>query len=96
MVKDVAAYRAYAQIQRQADELAQLLEAPEPVSEAAEALAGAQRLFTVGTGTSFNAALLAADWLRTTGRDASAWTAYDFAVYGPELQPGDAAIVYSH
>ena len=92
----VTDFKAYAQIQRQPDELARLLDAPEPVSEAAEALAGAQRLFTVGTGTSFNAALLTAHWLRTTGREASAWTAYDFAVYGPELQPGDAAIVYSH
>lgn len=92
----VTSFKAYAQIQRQPDELARLLDAPEPVSEAAEALAGAQRLFTVGTGTSFNAALLVAHWLRATGRDASAWTAYDFAVYGPELQSGDAAIVYSH
>jgi glucosamine--fructose-6-phosphate aminotransferase (isomerizing) len=95
-VTKVTNFKAYAQIQRQPDELARLLDAPEPVAEAADALGSAQRLFTVGTGTSFNAALLTAHWLRTTGRDASAWTAYDFAVYGPELQPGDAAIIYSH
>jgi glucosamine--fructose-6-phosphate aminotransferase (isomerizing) len=95
-VTKVSNFKAYAQIQCQPDELARLLDAPEPVAEAADALGSAQRLFTVGTGTSFNAALVTAHWLRTTGRDASAWTAYDFAVYGPELQPGDAAIVYSH
>jgi glutamine---fructose-6-phosphate transaminase (isomerizing) len=96
MSRDVSAYKAYAQIRSQPDELARLLEAPEPVAEAAEALGNALRIFTVGTGTSYNAALTAAYWLRAIGRDTSAWTAYDFAVYGPELRPGDAAIVYSH
>ncbi len=96
MARNVSEYKAYGQIRRQPEELARMLQAPEPVAEAAQALADAQRLFLVGTGTSYNAALLAAYWLRAIGREAAAWTAYDFAVYGPELRVGDAAIVYSH
>jgi glucosamine--fructose-6-phosphate aminotransferase (isomerizing) len=96
MVRNVSEFKVYGQIRRQPEELARLLQAPEPVAEAAQALADAQRLFLVGTGTSYNAALLAAYWLRAIGRDAVAWTAYDFAVYGPELRAGDAAIIYSH
>ncbi len=96
MSRDVSTFKAYAQIQRQPDELARVLAATEPVDAAAEVLRDADRVFTVGTGTSHNAALIAAYWLRATGRDVSAWAAYDFAVYGPELRPRDAAIVYSH
>ncbi|GMQ89763.1 MAG: hypothetical protein BMS9Abin10_0097 [Gammaproteobacteria bacterium] len=96
MSRDVSTFKAYAQIQRQPDELARVLAAAEPVDAAAEVLRNADRVFTVGTGTSHNAALIAAYWLRATGRDVSAWAAYDFAVYGPELRPRDAAIVYSH
>jgi glucosamine 6-phosphate synthetase-like amidotransferase/phosphosugar isomerase protein len=96
MTRDVTTFKAYGQIRRQPEELARLLDAPEPITKAADLFGKANRIFTVGTGTSYNAALTAAYWLRLIGCDASAWTAYDFAVYGPGLRPGDGAIVYSH
>lgn len=96
MAREVSAFRAYAQIRRQPEELARLLDAPEPVQAAAELLADAQRVFAVGSGTSYNAAVLAAYWLRAAGLEASAWGAFDFSLYGPLLRPGDVAVVYSH
>lgn len=96
MPRPVSSFKAYSQIKSQPDELARLLAAPETVAEAAGVLAPAERIYTVGTGTSYNAALVAAHWLRAIGLQATAWTAQDFALYGPELRPADAAIVYSH
>ncbi|NIR31589.1 MAG: SIS domain-containing protein [Gammaproteobacteria bacterium] len=96
MTRDVTAFKAYAQIQRQPAELARVLEAPEPVESAAELVRDAQHVHAVGTGTSYNAALLGASWLRAAGLDARAWAAFDFSLYGPELRSGDVAIVYSH
>ncbi len=96
MTRDVSTFKAYTQIRRQPDELARLLAVTEPIDMAAAALSEAERIFTVGTGTSHNAALIAAHWLRVIGREVSAWASYDFAVYGPELRASDAAIVYSH
>lgn len=96
MTYNVSKYKAYTQIRSQPDELARLLDASEPIDVAANALTKAERIFTVGTGTSHNAALIAAYWLRAIGRETSAWTSYDFAVYGPELRSTDGAIVFSH
>lgn len=96
MPRAVSSFKAYSQIKSQPDALARLLAAPEAVAEAAGVLAPAERIYTVGTGTSYNAALVAAHWLGVTGLQATAWTAQDFALYGPELRPSDAAIVYSH
>lgn len=96
MAREVSTFKAYEQIRRQPQELARLVEAPEPVAQAAEALSAGRRIFSVGTGTSYNAALVAAHWLRAVDREATAWTAQDFALYGPDLRTGDAAIVYSH
>ncbi len=96
MSRDVSAFKAYRQIQHQPAELARMLEAPEPVESAAELLRDAQRAYAVGTGTSYNAALLGAYWLRAAGVDARAWAAFDFSLYGPQLRSGDVVIVYSH
>ncbi len=95
MARDVTEYRMYAQIQRQPEELARLLGAPEPVEEAAALLSGVEHVFTVGIGTSSNAAQTAASFLRAGGVDAAAWSSYDFALYGPGLR-GGAAMVFSH
>lgn len=96
MARDVSAFRAYAQIRSQPRELARVLEAPEPVDAAAGLLAPAGRVHTVGTGTSYNAAMLVAHWLRVVGLDAIAWGAFDFCLYAPPLRSGDAVVVYSH
>ena len=96
MPRDLTSFKMYAQIQRQPTELARLLEAPEPVAEASALLHRAGRVFTVGIGTSSNAALTAATLLRLAGLEATAWTSYDFALYGPALRASDAAVLFSH
>lgn len=96
MARDVTAYNVYAQIQKQPDELARLLNADEPIAAAADALGNATRVFTAGIGTAFNEALTGAWLLRAAGVDAEAWQSSDFVQYGPDLRPDDAALVFSH
>ena len=96
MARDVTSYNVYAQIQKQPGELARLVDADEPIGAAAEALGKAGRVFTAGIGTAFNEALTGAWLLRAAGIDAHAWQSSDFVQYGPELRPGDAALVFSH
>ncbi len=96
MARDVTTYNLYSQINSQPGEIERVLIAEEPVPAAAELLGNASRVFTIGTGTSTNAAKTAAMMLRAAGVDAAEWAAYDFALYGPELRAGDAAIVFSH
>lgn len=93
---DVTSYRMYDQIQSQPAELARLLTATEPVEVAAGLLAGASRVVTVGIGTSYNAAMVAAAMLNAAGLDARAWSSHDFATAPPRLGGGDATIVFSH
>lgn len=96
MSRDVTRYNLYSQITSQPDELDRVLSADEPIAEAAAILGGASRVFTIGTGTSTNAATTAASMFRAAGLDAIEWPAFDFALYGPDLRTGDAAVVYSH
>ncbi len=69
-----------------------------PARQAAERLAGAGRLFVVGIGTSYHAALVGGWLLRAAGADARAVSSFDLALY-PEtatLRPGDGVIVMAH
>jgi glucosamine--fructose-6-phosphate aminotransferase (isomerizing) len=59
-------------------------------------LQSAQRIFVVGTGTSFHAAQLGAYLLRGGGRDAHAVASADFARWRPALADRDGVIVISH
>lgn len=65
---------------------------------AADLLAPSARLFLVGIGTSYHAALVG-EWLfRAVGRDARAVLSFDFTAY-PDLyplRPADAVIVMAH
>lgn len=69
-----------------------------PAQEAAGLLAPANRVFIVGVGTSYHAALVG-EWLfRAVGKDARAVLSFDFAVY-PDVYPlraDDAVIVMAH
>ena len=96
MARTASSFRMWTQIQSQSDELARLLDADEPIADAAVLLGNAERVFTVGTGTSSNAASSAATMLRRAEVDAIAWAAHDFDHYGPTRRPGDAALVFSH
>lgn len=83
----------------QPDQLRRLLEQGwEPVEEAAERLRGVRRLFLVGIGTSYHAAL-AGEWmLRWVGVDARAVYSPDFADY-PDAYPlraDDGVVVLAH
>jgi glucosamine--fructose-6-phosphate aminotransferase (isomerizing) len=63
---------------------------------AATKLAGAERIWLVGTGTSEHAALLGGAMLTSAGLDARAASGQGFALASPRLGPVDAVIVISH
>jgi glutamine---fructose-6-phosphate transaminase (isomerizing) len=66
------------------------------IEAAAAKLAGADRVWLVGTGTSEHAALLGASMLTGAGLDARAVSGQGFAVAPPRLGADDAVLVISH
>jgi glucosamine--fructose-6-phosphate aminotransferase (isomerizing) len=96
VTRSISDYRLYAQIRSQPAELDRVLSAPEPIEDAADAVAEARRVVTIGIGTSWNAASAGGWMLRAAGLDATAWSSADFALYPPDLGERDAAIVYTH
>jgi glucosamine--fructose-6-phosphate aminotransferase (isomerizing) len=89
----------YQTMHRQAADLRRLHEGSwGPAEEAARHVAASSRLFLVGVGTSYHAALVG-EWLfRAAGRDAHAVLSFDFATY-PDLyplRPDDAVVVMAH
>lgn len=96
MPRTISDYRLYPAIQSQPSELARLLDANEPIEEAARVVGAAARVFTIGIGTSSNAAAIGASMLQAAGVDARAWSSHDFITYPPSIGSSDAAIVYTH
>lgn len=96
MPRNVDDYQLTSQILSQPAEVERVLSAPAPIAEAAGIIAAASRVYTVGTGTSTNAARAGAAMLRAAGRDAVEWASFDFALYGPALDSSTAVIVFSH
>jgi glucosamine--fructose-6-phosphate aminotransferase (isomerizing) len=89
----------YQTMHRQPSDLRGLLDTGwAPAEEAAQRLAGARRVFTVGIGTSYHAALVGAWLLRAAGCDARAVSSFDFGVYAEsaDLSPDDAVVVMAH
>jgi glutamine---fructose-6-phosphate transaminase (isomerizing) len=68
------------------------------VEAIAARLAACDRLYLVGIGTSYHAALAGEHLVRTYGGGipAQAAHAFDFALYGPRLGPRDAVITVTH
>jgi glutamine---fructose-6-phosphate transaminase (isomerizing) len=68
------------------------------VSELAARLAACDRLYLVGIGTSYHAALVGEHLVRAFGGDlpVQAVHAFDFALYGPRLTRDDAVVTISH
>ncbi len=91
----VSDYRLYPAIQAQPGECAKLLSSAQPFESAAQALADADRVWTVGIGTSFNAANAAAWMLRAAGLQARPLTSLEFAAW-PPLSDGDAVLLFAH
>ncbi len=89
----------YQAIVRQPQELQRLLaDGWTAAGEAAARLLAARRIYTIGNGTSFHAAVVGAWLLRAAGSDARAVSSFDFALY-PESAPlalDDAVIVMAH
>ncbi len=89
----------YQTMHRQPDDLRRLnAEGWAPAKEAAARLADARRIYVVGIGTSYHAALMGGWLLRAAGADALAVSSYDFANY-PEsfpIEPRDAVVVMAH
>lgn len=89
----------YQTMHRQPTDVHRLLDTGwEPARQAATRLAEAERVFVVGIGTSYHAALVGEWLLRAAGTDAWAVMSSDFALY-PEaapLRPRDAVVVMAH
>jgi glucosamine--fructose-6-phosphate aminotransferase (isomerizing) len=89
----------YQTMHRQPADLRRLLdEGWGQARQAADMLRPAQRIWTVGVGTSYHAALLAGWYLRAAGFDARAINSFEFAYY-PEnfpLEHGDAVAIFAH
>ena len=66
------------------------------VAESAARLRGADRVYIVGTGTSFHGAQVGEHLLRSAGIAAQAVPAFEFAQYGPRPEPEDGLILISH
>src|ERR1700682_3201707 len=89
----------YQTMHRQPSDLRGLLDTGwHPAQEAAQRLAPARRVFTVGIGTSYHAALVGAWLLRAAGCDARAISSFDFGNYpeAADLTPDDAVVVMAH
>ena len=88
-------YRLYPAIQAQPSECAKVLSSAQPFERAAQTLAAASRVWTVGIGTSFNAANAASWMLRATGLDARPLTSFEFATW-PTVSEGEAVLLFAH
>jgi glutamine---fructose-6-phosphate transaminase (isomerizing) len=87
----------YRSIRRQPDVLRDVLNREgEHARQAAEILAGARRVYLVGTGTSGHAALVTEYLYRSLGLDAEARSLFDLAYYGPPIRREDVVVLVSH
>ena len=91
----VTDYRLYPAIQAQPSECAKVLSSAQPFEQAANTLSEATRVWTVGIGTSFNAANAASWMLRAAGLEARPLTSFEFATW-PPVAEGEAVLLFAH
>ena len=94
-------YYMYDAVHQQPAAVAEMLERHAAgAKEAAARMADKRRLFLVGIGTSWHAALTAEHWFRQLAGihpEAQAWHSFEFVTYPPPgLGPDDAVIIISH
>jgi len=93
-------YFMYDAIQDQPLAVARMLEThSQQAEEVASRLAEKRRLYLVGIGTSWHAALIGEHWFRhfTAGApEVQGWHSFEFVAYPPPLDENCAAIVISH
>jgi len=89
----------YQTMHRQASDIRHVLDVGwAPAQAAAQRLAAARRIYTVGIGTSYHAAQVGAWLLRAAGSDARAVSSFDFGVYSEaaDMTSDDAVVVMAH
>ena len=91
----VTDYRLYPAIQAQPSECAKVLSSAQPFDRAADTLSDATRVWTVGIGTSYNAANAASWMLRAAGLEARPLTSFEFATW-PTVSDGEAVLLFAH
>ncbi len=97
--RDGHPYYMYDAIVAQPEEFARVLEKnAAAVDEFAASASSCRRLFLVGIGTSYHAARVGEYLMReyVGGLDVRAVHAFDFALYGPDLEEGDCVVAVSH
>ncbi len=99
-VRETHPYFMHDAILDQPRAVARLLEARrDGAAEAAAALAQKRRVYLVGIGTSWHAALVAEHWFRHFAQgspEVQAWHSFEFYSYPPPLDQNDAVVVISH
>ena len=93
-------YHMFDSIHRQPQAMAEMLSKHETrAPEIAAKIKEKRRLYLVGIGTSWHAALVAEHWFRRLAPDSlevQAWYSFEFHSYPPRLGPDDAVLVISH
>jgi glucosamine 6-phosphate synthetase-like amidotransferase/phosphosugar isomerase protein len=90
-------FKLYAQVQAQPAELGRLLqEQNDEFAQAQQFVKSSRRVFAIGLGSSFNAALVCAYALHSINVDASAMSAFDFVSYTPVLGDDVCCILFTH
>jgi len=93
-------YHMYDAIQRQPQAMAEMLtKHAERVTEVAATIKGKRRLYLVGIGTSWHAALVGEYWFRRmapSSLEVQAWHSFEFHSYPPKVGHDDAVLVISH
>ncbi len=89
-------YHMYDAIVSQPDAIASVLDSQQDVcDEVAATLANRRRIYLVGIGTSWHAALAAQQMLKA-GPETFACNSFEFCTAPPRVTPEDAVIVFSH
>lgn len=99
MTSPTSDFAMYQTMHHQPDDVRRLLaEGQVPVRQAADRLAGVNRIFLAGIGTSYHAALVGSWLLRAAGVDARALLSFDMALYreAVDLRPSDGVIILAH
>lgn len=89
-------YKMHDMMQAQPDAIAEMLGRERPrIAEIAARLGGCRRIWVVGIGTSWHAAMIAERML-SSGPEASGCNSFEFTATPPRIEAGDACIVLSH
>ena len=97
--RDHHPFYMYDAIRAQPEAFVRVVEKNEAAAdEFADRASSCERLFLVGIGTSLNAARVGEHLVREYGGgiDVRAVHSFDFALYGPDLRPGDGVVAVSH